>query len=219
MNLKQINFKPVTSLHTGIWSNNSIFNSLTFQQGISIWRIDRTLSDATTPNRCWPGSNGNKRVLLIPRSSTTEVPPSDGFCTGQSLGGSYSSVETQLVYFTTPVDLVSTSGQLQWSIEHLEYISGALLVKRLSLYGMESATQVQVLNKLVYVPLPRRIENTSERPLLRICDPKNQWIYTFEIIVSEKVRTNVSYLLFKCDDFTIIHYSFRWVSLFPSKGF
>ena len=39
-------------------------------QFISIWRIDRALSDATTLGQSGPGSDGNKGVLRIPQSSS-----------------------------------------------------------------------------------------------------------------------------------------------------
>ena len=44
----------------------------------SIWPIDRTLSGATTPSQCGPGSDGNEGVLHIPQiSSITRTSPSD----------------------------------------------------------------------------------------------------------------------------------------------
>ena len=44
----------------------------------SIWPIDRTLSDATTPGQSETGSNGNERLLCIPQSSSmTGNSPSD----------------------------------------------------------------------------------------------------------------------------------------------
>ena len=44
----------------------------------SIWPIDKTLSDATTPVESEPGSNDNEGVLRIPQSpSITGASPSD----------------------------------------------------------------------------------------------------------------------------------------------
>ena len=44
-----------------------------------IWPIDRTLLAVTTLSQSKPGSNGNKKVLLIPQSSSiTGALPSDG---------------------------------------------------------------------------------------------------------------------------------------------
>ena len=44
----------------------------------SIWPIDRTLSSATTPDQSKPGSDGNKKVLCIPQSSSISgTSPSD----------------------------------------------------------------------------------------------------------------------------------------------
>ena len=44
----------------------------------SIWPIDRTLSDATTPGQYGPGSIGNERVFRIPQSSSfTGASPPD----------------------------------------------------------------------------------------------------------------------------------------------
>ena len=36
----------------------------------SIWPIHVTLSGATTPGQSWPGSDGNERVLRIPKISS-----------------------------------------------------------------------------------------------------------------------------------------------------
>ena len=73
----------------------------------SIWTIDRTLSSATSPGQSRPRSNGNERVLCIPRSSSiTRALPSDCFVSypGHLLGGSYLSVEMQLVYSIVPAN-------------------------------------------------------------------------------------------------------------------
>ena len=56
----------------------------------SIWPIDRTLLDATTPDQSGPGSDGNERGIHIPQSSNTiGVSPSDCLVSypGHSLGG------------------------------------------------------------------------------------------------------------------------------------
>ena len=73
----------------------------------SIWSIDRTLSDATTPDKSGPGNNGNEGVLRIPQSSSiTGASPTDYLVSylGHSLEEFYSSAEMQLVYFTAPID-------------------------------------------------------------------------------------------------------------------
>ena len=44
----------------------------------SIWSIDGTLIDITTPGQSGPGSNDSERVLHIPQSSRTGTSPSDG---------------------------------------------------------------------------------------------------------------------------------------------
>ena len=68
----------------------------------SIWPIDMTLSDATTPDQSGPGSNGNEWVLCIPQISKTGASPLDCLMPylGHSLGESYPSAEMQLVYST-----------------------------------------------------------------------------------------------------------------------
>ena len=72
----------------------------------SIWPIDRTLSGATNPGRCQPGSNGNEEVLYILQSSRTGASPTD--CLVSYLGymwrESYLSVEMQSMYSTAPAD-------------------------------------------------------------------------------------------------------------------
>ena len=84
-------------------SSNSVSISTQFN---SIWLTDRTLSGATIQGQIRPGSNGNERVLRIPRSSNINgTSPSDCLVlyTGHSLLF-YLSAEQQLVYFTAPAD-------------------------------------------------------------------------------------------------------------------
>ena len=73
----------------------------------SIWLIDRTLSDATTPGQSRRGSDGNEGVLRIPQISIISgASPSDCLVsyTGHSLLESYPAAEKQSVYSTTLVD-------------------------------------------------------------------------------------------------------------------
>ena len=74
-----------------------------------IWAIDMTLSGATTPGQIQSGSNGNERVVNIPKHSRTGVTPLDSLMsyTGHSLQGgdlSYPSVGMQSVYSTAPAN-------------------------------------------------------------------------------------------------------------------
>ena len=63
-----------------------------------------TLSGATTPCQCGPGSDVNERVLRIPPSSSnTWASPNPG----HSLGESYCSAEMQSVYYATPAEWAS----------------------------------------------------------------------------------------------------------------
>ena len=76
----------------------------------SIWRIDGTLSGATTPGQIGPGNDSNKEVLCIPKSySITGTSPSDCLVSylGHSLEESYSSAEVQSVYSTPLADWTS----------------------------------------------------------------------------------------------------------------
>ena len=71
----------------------------------SIPPIDRTLSSATTPGLCGPGSNGNEEVLHIIQTSGTEVSQLDCLVSDQDTrlaGGSYPSANMQSVYSTSP---------------------------------------------------------------------------------------------------------------------
>ena len=73
----------------------------------SIWPIDKTLSDATTPGLGRPGSDGKESVLRIPQSSSiTWASPSDCLMSfpEHSLDESYPSADALLVYSTTPAD-------------------------------------------------------------------------------------------------------------------
>ena len=63
---KQFHLAWVINLHSFQMSNSSI------------WPIDRTLSDATTPGQSGFGSDGNEEALYIPQSSSiTQTSPSD----------------------------------------------------------------------------------------------------------------------------------------------
>ena len=76
-------------------------------QFCSIWHIDRTLSDATTPGQCRSESDGNERVLRIPQSSSfTGTSPLDCLVSypGNWFGKSYPSADVQSVYSTAPAD-------------------------------------------------------------------------------------------------------------------
>ena len=71
------------------------------KQFSSIQSIDKTLSGACTPGQSGPGSDGNKGVLCIPRSShITVASPLDCLMSypGHSLRKSYSTAETQSMY-------------------------------------------------------------------------------------------------------------------------
>ena len=82
---KEFNFKQfiLTKVHNlnGDECKNSKFQTIQFDiitQFSSLWRIDRTLSGATTPGQSRPESDGNKEVLCIPQSSSiTRASPSD----------------------------------------------------------------------------------------------------------------------------------------------
>ena len=81
--------------------------SLACTQFSSIWRIDRTLSGATTPGQSGLGSDGNEWVFHICKSSNiTGTSASDSFVlySGHSLGRSYPSDEVKSVYSTAPAD-------------------------------------------------------------------------------------------------------------------
>ena len=89
-----------------------LFQAIQFSLSIefsSIWPIDRTLSGATIPGQCRPGSYDNEGVLCIPQSfRITGTSPSDSLVSlsGHSLGDgwSYPFVKKQSVYSTAPVD-------------------------------------------------------------------------------------------------------------------
>ena len=102
-----------------------LFQTIQFSistQFSSIWPIDRTLSDATTPGQCRPGNIGNEGVLHIPQSSSiTGTSPSDclvSYIQDTHCGcGSYPSAEKQSVYSTAPAD---------WAIHFFKTFSLAL---------------------------------------------------------------------------------------------
>ena len=73
---------------------NVLFQANQFSITNSIWPTDKTLSGATTPDQCEPGSDSNEGILHIPQSSCiTGASPSDVLVSyqGHSLRESYPS--------------------------------------------------------------------------------------------------------------------------------
>ena len=73
----------------------------------SIWSIDRALSGATTLGQSGPLSDGSKRILCIPQSSSiTGTSPIDCLVSypGHLLGSSYPSAEVLSAYSTAVAD-------------------------------------------------------------------------------------------------------------------
>ena len=73
----------------------------------SIWPIDKTLSDATTPGQSGPESDGNEVVVCITQSFRIIGASPSGClvsCPGHTLRESYPSAEMQLVYSIIPAD-------------------------------------------------------------------------------------------------------------------
>ena len=73
----------------------------------SIWAIDRTLSDATTPDLSWPESDDNKGVFRLPQNANIIGASLSDYLVsypGDSLRESYSSAEMQSVDSAAPDD-------------------------------------------------------------------------------------------------------------------
>ena len=92
---KQFHFKVFSlALVCSLNVKTILFQAIQFSistQFSSIWPIDRTLSDTTTPDQSGPGSNDNEWVLWIPQSSSiTGTSASDCLASyaGHSLGES-----------------------------------------------------------------------------------------------------------------------------------
>ena len=86
-------------------SQTILFSVIT--QFISIWPLDKTLSNATTPGQSEFRSDGSERALRIPHiSSITEASPSNSLMShpGHTLEESYPSAEMQSVYSIVPAD-------------------------------------------------------------------------------------------------------------------
>ena len=71
-----LNKPKLIFLHTVKWFQILLYNHHNLTSVIclntvcSIWSIDRTLSGATTPGLCGPGSNSNEGVLYVPQNSS-----------------------------------------------------------------------------------------------------------------------------------------------------
>ena len=78
-----------------------------------IWRIDRTLSDAITPDSSGPGSDGYEEVFHILTSfSITGASPPDGFMSYQDTHCGewpYPSADIQSVYSSALADGAETN--------------------------------------------------------------------------------------------------------------
>ena len=108
-----------------LFNNHNLTSVICLHTACSIWLIDRTLSDATTPGKSGPGNSGSEGVLHIPQISKVGTSPSDGLmlCPGHSLGESYLSAEMQSVYSTAPPSLHQTAVEEEWNKMSKEFIS------------------------------------------------------------------------------------------------
>ena len=77
----------------------------------SIWPVDGTVTDTTTPDQNGVRSNENEGVLYIPQSPKNGASPSDGLVSypGHLLEESYPSAEMQSVYSTVPANWAEIS--------------------------------------------------------------------------------------------------------------
>ena len=88
--LRHINHRREFNAKSNFIHINSSISNYSVKQFNSIWPIDRTLSSAITPAQSVPGSDGNKGVLCIPKSSSfTGNSQSDCFASyqGHLFGG------------------------------------------------------------------------------------------------------------------------------------
>ena len=105
-----VSYKYIFFIYSQLNVKTVLFQIIPFSmstQFSSIWPIDRTLSDATTPGQSGSCSDGSEEVLRISQSySITGTSPLNCLSsyTGHSLGGSYCSAKKQLVYSTAPVN-------------------------------------------------------------------------------------------------------------------
>ena len=129
---KQFNFQHQFSIsaqfsvYTRFDVKTVLFQTIQFNTSTlfsSIWPMDRTLLDVTTPGQSGSGNDGNEGVLCIPQSSSiTEASLSDCLVSypRHSLWvGSCPSSEKQSAYFTAPADWAITKGLVQ-GLEDLE---------------------------------------------------------------------------------------------------
>ena len=79
----------------------------------SIWPINRTLSDSTTPGQTGPGSNDNKRVLLVPQISKDVASSEKDLMSnpGTRWWGSYPCAEMQ------SVNSIAEAGRVEMNFE------------------------------------------------------------------------------------------------------
>ena len=101
----------IVFVHTQLNLKAVRFQTIQFSistQFSSIWPIDRTLSDITTPGQSWPGSDGNEWYSAFPKTPALLEPPDRiVLCHIQdtsSGGWSYSSAEMPSVYSTAPAE-------------------------------------------------------------------------------------------------------------------
>ena len=74
----------------------------------SIWPIDKTLSGATTPSQCGPGSNDNEGLICIPQNSVLlALHPKIVSCYMQDTCWVGETAEMQSIYSTPTHQLTS----------------------------------------------------------------------------------------------------------------
>ena len=112
----------------------------------SIRLILRTLSVATTPGQCGPGSDGNEATLRIPQSSSiTGTSPSgclDSYPGNLLERGSYPSAEMQSVCSTAPTD---------WAIYTLCRFLKGLVLWHINLCRLFNAKSIFFVNNQFYL--------------------------------------------------------------------
>ena len=131
----------------------------------SIWHINRTLSGATTPAQRGPGSDGNKRVLHIPQSSSITGASPSVLYPGHSLGESHPSAEKQSVYSTAPAD---------WS----QVVAVSVL-----LYGCATWTLTKCIEKKANIRMVRAVLNNSREQ-----HPTKQHLHGYLAPISQSMQ-------------------------------
>ena len=141
----------------------------------SIRLIDRTLTGTPTPGQSGPGSNGSKKVLRIPQSSSIAgTSPSDCLVSylGHSLWGFLPLCRQAIGVFCSSTRLAPAYNEYyillfhDWYLSRFQFVlaAGFILRSFFSLKEIESTVGVQILYEVAFISLSSNFSEKCMNP-------------------------------------------------------